>query len=708
LCAAADDGIVVLVGTNPIAERADALLRDMLGPDARFRDGQLEAIAQTVEHRARTLLIQRTGWGKSLVYFIATRLLRDLRSGPTLLVSPLLSLMRNQIEMAARIAIRADRIDSENADEWEQVEDRLRRNEVDVLLVSPERLANERFLTRTLAQIPLGIGLLVVDEAHCISDWGHDFRPDYRRIVRIVRSLPASVPVIATTATANDRVAADVRAQLGEELRISRGPLTRDSLMLQTIELADQAERLAWLAEHLPELPGSGIVYCLTTVDCDRVAGWLRQNGIEAAAYHAQLPDGVSREDLERRLLRNEIKALVATVALGMGFDKPDLGFVIHYQRPGSLIAYYQQIGRAGRSVPQAYAVLLNGREDDAIQDYFIRSAFPDADTFRAVLDAVEASDSVSLDELQQAMNLRRGRLQQCLKLLEVDQAIVKQGARFFRTANPWVPDNERSDRVTAARRDELAAIREFVQSGTCLMQSVARSLDDPTATPCGRCAVCRGVLLPISAAPELTQAATVFLRRAFRPIEPRSMWARHDAIERRGRIPPDLRVAPGFALSLWGDAGWGRQVQQGKYTDGDFDEQLVEACVGLLTAEWRPDPGIAWVTSVPSLRRPDLVRGFARRLAAASNLPYIDALRQIRETAEQRTMENSTRQMANIAGAFEAIPGSVRDTPVLLVDDIVDSRWTFTECGYVLRQAGSGPVHPLALASTAGAGDTP
>ena len=311
----------------------------MLGPDARFRDGQLDGIIQTVERRARTLLIQRTGWGKSLVYFIATRLLRDQGSGPTLLISPLLSLMRNQIDMAARIGVRAERIDSENTDDWERIDARLEANDIDVLLVSPERLANDRFLADTMPRITSGIGLLVVDEAHCISDWGHDFRPDYRRIVRIVRALPANVPVIATTATANDRVAADVRAQLGGSLQVLRGPLTRDSLMLQTIQLGNQAERLAWLAERLHTLPGSGIVYCLTTADCDRVAAWLRQNGIEAAAYHAQLPDGVSREDLEQRLLANDLKALVATVALGMGFDKPDLGFVVHYQRPGSLIA---------------------------------------------------------------------------------------------------------------------------------------------------------------------------------------------------------------------------------------------------------------------------------------------------------------------------------------------------------------------------------
>jgi ATP-dependent DNA helicase RecQ len=323
------------------------------------------------------------------------------------------------------------------------------------------------------------------------------------------------------------------------------------------------------------------------------------------------------------------------------------------------------------------------------------------------VLDAVEATESVSLDELQRSLNLRRGRLQQCLKLLEVDQAIVKKDSRYFRTANPWVPDDERSDRVTATRRAELAEIRDFVRSETCLMQSVAHSLDDPKATTCGRCAICRGGLLPAAADPARTQAATLFLRRAFRPIEPRSMWARHDLLARRGRIPPEWRLSPGYALSLWGDAGWGRLVRQGKYVDGAFDDRLVEACVRLLETEWRPDPAVEWVTAVPSLRRPDLVRGFARRLADALNLPYSEALGKVREIPEQRTMENSTQQMANVAGAFEIVAGGIRQSAALLVDDIAESRWTLTECGYVLRQAGSGPIYPLVLASAAGTGDT-
>src|SRR5580765_827549 len=284
--------------------------------------------------------------------------------------------MRNQIAMAARLGLEAVTINSGNVGVWRDVEARLANDEIDVLLISPERLANEGFTSRVLPAIERTIGLLVIDEAHCISDWGHDFRPDYQRISRLLPLLGPTVPILATTATANDRVVADVAAQLGEHVAVIRGPLARDTLRLDAIPLADQAERLAWLAENVPRLPGSGIIYCLTVADTERVATWLQSRGIDARAYSGPMAQA-DREALEDALSANQMKALVATVALGMGFDKPDLGFVVHYQRPGSAIAYYQQVGRAGRAVDTAFGILLSGREDDEIQEYFINSAFP-------------------------------------------------------------------------------------------------------------------------------------------------------------------------------------------------------------------------------------------------------------------------------------------------------------------------------------------
>lgn len=689
-----------------VAQEARQLLTRMLGPGAEFHEGQWEAIHALVVARARVLVVQKTGWGKSLVYFLATRMLRDRGAGPTVLISPPLALMRNQAAMARRLGIRARSLNSANNEEWDEIERELAGDRCDVLMVSPERLGNEKFRTRTLPLLRRGVGLFVVDEAHCISDWGHDFRPDYRRIVQIVRLLPSTVPVLATTATANDRVVADVGSQLGPELLTLRGPLARPTLRLQTIRLDDQAERLAWLAHVLPSLPGSGIVYCLTVADCARVAAWLRKYGIVAEAYHGDLPSE-RRVELEERLLANGVKALVATVALGMGFDKPDLGFVVHYQRPGSVVAYYQQIGRAGRAGRDAYAILLNGREDDEVQDYFIRTAFPGADELKQVVAAIDETDGLTIRELEARINLSRGKIDRCLKVLEVDGAIVHENRRYGRTVKPWVPDEERSRRVTALRYQEVARMQAFVETKTCLMEYVARELDDPTARPCGRCANCAGALVSIEVESGLVAEAVRFLKRDARVIEPRKMLPSGVFPGKKSKIEEGLVNEPGMALCVYGDAGWGRLVTAGKYRDGQFDDALVDAAAELVARRWRP-PAIGWVTVVPSLRHPALVQDFGERLAAALGLPFRVALVKIRETQEQKTMQNSAQQVANIGSAFRADVAAVLPEPVLLVDDIVDSRWTFTTCGACLRRAGSGPVFPFALATMTGIGEMP
>jgi ATP-dependent DNA helicase RecQ len=679
-------------------ERCQALLEQMLGQDAAFREGQLEAILAVVDERARVLVVQRTGWGKSLVYFLATRVLRDEGSGPTLLISPLLSLMRDQQLMADRIGVRALTINSSNVEEWDDIERELEANEVDLLLVSPERLGNARFLERTLGLMERAVGLFVVDEAHCISDWGHDFRPDYRRIGRLIRRLPQGVPLLATTATANDRVVADIGEQLGPGLVTVRGSLARESLRLQVVELADQAERLAWLARQIPDLAGSGIVYCLTVADCERVAAWLSAQGIAVAPYYGNL-ETEQRRELEDRLRRNEIKALVATVALGMGFDKPDLGFVIHFQRPPSAIAYYQQIGRAGRELEDAPVVLLHGREDDEIANHFIDTAFPREDDLRSILLEIERSDGLGQGELAARLNLSAGQIAKSLKALELDEAIFKEGSRFIRSANPWNPDRERISNVIAQRRHELERIRAFTSSGTCLMQFLANELDDPAPAPCGRCAVCASPFVPSDVDQALLSAAVSFLRRSFRVIQPRLRWPAGGVGGHSGLIAPELRAEEGRALSIYGDAGWGRLVSAAKYRDDRFDEELVEAAAGLVRDLWQPDPPPRWITAIPSLRT-ELVQDFGRRLAVALGIPYREALRKVREKPPQKEMENSYQQARNVIDAFEADGEEVSGDAVLLVDDIVDSRWSLTVCATLLREAGSGPVYPLTLAA--------
>lgn len=691
---------------------AQGILENMLGRDARFRVHQLEAIEQLTERHARMLLVQRTGWGKSIVYFIATRILRDRGAGPTLLISPLLSLMRNQIEMMSDAQIiRPAAIHSENIDEWRDVDERLQNDDVDILFVSPERLANERFRTVTLPSMRKGIGMFVVDEAHCISDWGHDFRPDYRRIVRIVQELPSNIPILCTTATANDRVIGDIRGQMGMHLEVLRGPLSRESLTLQNIVLADQAERMAWLAQNIPRLKGSGVIYCLTVADTRRVAEWLKKKGINAEAYNADL-DSEERIRLENALIGNKIKALVATVALGMGFDKPDIGFVIHYQRPGSAIAYYQQVGRAGRAIDGAYGVLLSGKEDDDIQNYFIDAAFPPEDEMKDILKIIADSENgETINEIQEHINISRGGIAKILKLLEIDGAVAvekipRKAARYMRTLADWTLDSERILRVTEQRRSEMERMSAYVGHTQCLMEFLCRELDDPWVMKCSKCAGCAGrPMISDSVDGVIVREAISFLKRNCRVIKPRQMWPAGGILGVKGKISSGEQNFEGRALCIYGDAGWGREVAHGKYSTGRFSDDLVEASVELIEQMWKLEPSPGWVTAVPSLRSPDLVPGFAERLAAGLGIPFIPAVVKSRENAPQKDMKNTYQQVANLMDVFNLREPCPREA-VLLVDDMVDSGWTLTIIGRLLRMAGVEKVYPFALADARNKGD--
>jgi ATP-dependent DNA helicase RecQ len=666
-----------------------AHLETMFGPGAAFREGQREAIEAVVRDGSRTLVVQRTGWGKSLVYWIATRVRRDAGHGPTLIVSPLLSLMRNQIEAAERLGLGAVTINSANRDDWTTIEQDLADDRIDVLFVSAQRFANEDFNARLLPGIRRTVGMFVVDEAHCISDWGHEFVPDYRRIGRLLPSLGRDVPVLGTTATANDRVVEDVARQLGEDVSVIRGPLARDTLHLDAIPLRDQAERLAWLAEHLPGMPSAGIVYCLTVADTQRVAGWLRQQGIDAHPYNADM-EPAERERLEQDLLANRLKALVATVALGMGFDKPDLGFVIHYQRPGSPIAYYQQVGRAGRAVEDAYGILLSGREDDAIAEYFLTTAFPPAARMREILEALERTDTATIRSLQADVNLPYGQIEKALKLLEVDGAVARDRGRYTRTAEPWAQDEAWVAGVLEARRRELASMREYVDTRECRMAFLGRLLNDPAAADCGHCANDGGVSWPRTVSPELVQAAVTFLRRDVRGIEPRRQWPEGARIGKPNEI--------GRALSILGDPGWGRDVERSMADGSPFDDHLAGASVEVIRGRWRPSPQPEWVTCVPSSSRPGAVEAFAERLAILLGLPFVRCLSNGGGPA-QAGMQNSAQQAANARAKLSVSSRAVHEGPVLLVDDLVGSRWTLTVAGSLLREAGAGPVLPFALA---------
>ncbi len=694
-----------------IKQRALAYLRTALkDTQASFRDGQWESIEQLL-NRHRVLVVQRTGWGKSMVYFLATKLLRQQGAGPTLLISPLLSLMRNQLEAAQRIGVTGRSINSTNNEEWEQIQNELASNQVDVLLISPERLANDDFRQNILANMANNIGLFVIDEAHCISDWGHDFRPDYRRIVRVLQAIPSNVPVLATTATANDRVVNDVKSQLGQNIILQRGSLVRKSLKLQNINMPSPAARMAWLAQIIPTLPGRGIVYTLTQRDAERVTEWLRINSIDAKAYHAGISAreyGSSvREQLEQQLLNNEIKVLVATVALGMGFDKPDIGFVIHFQRPASVVHYYQQVGRAGRAVDEAYGILLCGEEDDHIADFFIRNAFPPQQHITEILNALdESNNGLSVPEMQRVLNLRKNQIDKTLKFLTVESPspITKIGTKWqvTATAASYQVDQAYVNAITDIRRAEQQQMRDYMEHPDCLMAFLQAALDDPSPTACGQCRNCNpDLLLDETYDDDLANRAGLFLRRSYQPLLPRKQWPAKDMFRRSPlgafKIPEALQAQEGRALSLWRDAGWGQLVAHGKCQTNKFSDDLVDACVEMLQS-WSPDPAPQWVTSIPSLNHPELVPDFAARVASALGLPFVPCIEKARANRQQKEMENSYQQVRNLDGVF-TITDQCLDGECLLIDDMIDSGWTLTVASALLRQAGCSAVYPMALA---------
>lgn len=681
------------------------LLHQMIGEDHEFRPGQWEAIEAVAIKKQRALVVQRTGWGKSLVYFLATRLLREQGAGPTLLISPLLSLMRNQIGVASRIGIHAFTINSGNRMDWKRAEDAVRRDECDIILISPERLASHYFNQEILSHILSHIGLFVVDEAHCISDWGHDFRPDYRRIGQILQSLPKEIPVLGTTATANQRVVSDMQDQFGSNLKIFRGSLARESLRLQNLHVGSRAERLAWLAENLPKFKGSGIIYCQTVQDTQRITQWLKSKGLNAEAYHAQDESEIDRPDLEIAFIENKINILVATVALGMGFDKPDISFVIHYQRPGSVIAYYQQVGRAGRATEKAYGILLCGDEDEDIQKFLINNSMPSNKAFESILTAIPKDRPINIKEIIQRVNINPGMIQRVLKLLEVDGVIgkIREGnnSSYYHLDKDWHPDDQQIKHFTDLRWKEWHEINRYVHHRGCLMEFLQKALGDDTAQKCGHCANCQNKGFPPEVSPQLVIEAEDFLTECLIQIKPKEKVP--PGLFRNGRkIPKEFRNVPGQSLSYYGDMGWGKMVKMGKYQMNHFPDELVIAATHLILNRWKPNPFPQWVTAIPSRRRPFLVPDLAQRIASRIGIPFHPVLERCNDAPEQKTMQNEVMQISNVLDTL-AIRGMVPNGPVLLIDDIVDSGWTLTMAGYLLRKNGSGLVYPFTLAQAAG-----
>ncbi|MFE6891574.1 RecQ family ATP-dependent DNA helicase [Streptomyces sp. NPDC057694] len=708
---------------------ADTVLARLVGDPsgkARLREDQWRAIEALVADHRRALVVQRTGWGKSAVYFVATALLRERGSGPTVIVSPLLALMRNQVEAAERAGIRARTINSSNTEEWDSVRVEVAAGDVDVLLVSPERLNNPDFRDNVLPQLAAATGLLVVDEAHCISDWGHDFRPDYRRLRTMLADLPQGVPVLATTATANARVTADVADQLGtgggSDALVLRGPLDRESLSLGVLQLPDAAHRLAWLADHLNELPGSGIIYTLTVAAAEEVTAYLRQCGHVVTSYTGKT-ENADRQQAEEDLLANRVKALVATSALGMGFDKPDLGFVVHLGSPSSPIAYYQQVGRAGRGVEHAEVLLLPGKEDEAIWRYFASLAFPPEEQVRRTLDVLAQSDRpLSLPALEPLVELRRSRLETMLKVLDVDGAVHRVKGGWIATGQPWAYDTERYAWVAKQREAEQQAMREYATATGCRMEFLRLQLDDEAATPCGRCDNCAGPRFDASVSSAALDSARGELGRPGVEVEPRKMWPTGLAavgIDLKGRIPAGEQAGPGRALGRLSDIGWGNRLRPmltPQAPDGPVPDDVARAVVEVL-ADWAKGPG-GWATgasdapprpvgvvTMASHTRPQLIDSLGAGISQVGRMPLLGRVEYAPDSDTAHIpRSNSAQRLRALDGTLTLSPELAEvlaqvGGPVLLVDDFMETGWTLAMAARLLRRAGAQGVLPLVLA---------
>ncbi|UXA17512.1 RecQ family ATP-dependent DNA helicase [Mycobacterium sp. SMC-4] len=684
---------------------AQALLEGLAGPDARLRDDQWTAIEALVVARRRALVVQRTGWGKSAVYFIAAKLLRAAGLGPTVIVSPLLALMRNQVAAAQRAGVHAATINSGNVTEWDSIHRRVAAGDLDVLLVSPERLNNPDFRDNVLPALAANAGLVVVDEAHCVSDWGHDFRPDYRRIRTLISELGAGVPVLATTATANDRVVSDIATQLevgGADTLVLRGGLDRESLRLSVVKVGTPARRASWLAAQLDSLPGSGIVYTLTVAQAHDVAGLLREQGHTVAAYTGAT-DTAEREQLETDLLGNRVKALVATSALGMGFDKPDLGFVVHLGAPSSPIAYYQQVGRAGRATDSAEVILLPGTEDQDVWRYFASVAFPPEVLVRNVIRALDTERPQSTPALEAQVDLNRSRLEMVLKVLDVDGAVRRVKGGWLATGQAWDYDEPRYRALDAARRREQQAMLDYQNTEGCRMVFLRRQLDDPDLTAgeqCGRCDNCTGNRYSSTVDDATLTVTSQRLRRPGVEVATRKQWPSglgSLGLELSGRITDG--ASSGRAVGRLTDLGWGARLRRLlAEPDQDVPDEVVDAAVIVLKAwDWQYRP--AAVMGLDSHTHPKLISSTVERLAQIGRLANLGVLAYAIDHRPV-TAANSAYRVAGLNQAWEP-PTIDCDGPVLLVDDYTDTGWTLTMAARMLRAGGAPEVLPFVLAAS-------
>ena len=663
---------------------AERQLKAVFGFDT-FYDEQWATIERLLKGE-RILLIEKTGFGKSLCYQFPAIIFGAV----TVIFSPLLALMRDQVNKLNSFGIAAQCINSEqsaeqNTDILQQAID----GKLKILYIAPERQENDIWLEKVRE---IKLSMVVVDEAHCISVWGHDFRPAFRRIISLVKLLPRDLPVLATTATATQRVEHDIMGQMGAGLHIIRGNLLRGNFLLYVIKVNSDEEKMAWLAEYSDKLEGTGILYTGTRSDAETWSRWLEFMGISSVSYHAGL-DPASRIEVEQGLMSNRWKIIVSTNALGMGIDKPDIRFVIHTQIPQSPLHYYQEIGRAGRDSKPAKIILLYGPDDTALPLSFIESAKPAISKYERVTESIK-NELLSEKEIVKKVDIKlnqfrviKADLLEQLIIREVKNGRIKKYEYIFGAPSL---NTQRFEELRTAKKADLKHMINYVDTPTSRMKYLCDFLGDVTDRDFTNC--------DNTGLEKLTILLT-------------SEW-KHKINEFRENYFPELLVESrlsknlvnGVAASYYGVSTVGQAIHRCKYDGGgDFPEYLLQLTIMAFRKRFGGEH-FDLLVYVPPTKSGSLVRNFAMKLSAALKIPVSHGLIKTRQTAEQKMFENSYSKKDNVSAAFSyENPAEVPGKHILLFDDIFDSGATLKEIGKLFSKLDAAIIAPLVIAKTVG-----
>ncbi len=663
-------------------EAEDRLLKTFKIPN--FYDEQWITISKILNGE-KVLLIEKTGFGKSLCFqFPAT-----VFDGLTIVFSPLISLMRDQVKKLNSLGINAKCINSEQTiEENNQIINEAINGNLKILYIAPERQENSEWLESTLK---MKIAMVVVDEAHCISVWGHDFRPSFKRIINLVKLLPKGLPILATTATATKRVENDIIEQIGDNIISIRGNLMRDNFKLFVIKVSSEDEKMMWLGRHINSFPGNGVIYTGTRVNTEVYANWFEYLGISSTSYNAGL-DSESRVEIENGLMNNRWKCIISTNALGMGIDKPDIRFVIHTQIPQSLIHYYQEIGRAGRDGETSYVILFYNPKDKSLPQAFIEGARPSINKYEKVISTIK-KELLGERELMKATNLKLNQVR-VIKSDLIEQGIIREVLLGRSKKYEFIPkskklDNDAFEKLKESKLKDLQSMIDYVEAESPRMKFICDYLGDNSKQEYINCDNTSEKKINVKIKPEWEEKLKDFREDKFPILE----------VESKGS-----KIVNGIASSFYGVSDVGKLIYSSKYENGgDYPETLLNLFVKAYSKNYKYENFDVIIHIPPSISG-NLVRHFASKVSKKLKIPISHDLIKIRETRQQKEFENNYLKAENISDAFEfKNPTRLKNKNILLIDDVFDSGVTIKEVGKYLSKLGVSKITPLVIAKTVG-----